>query len=673
MNFFVIFLALFIAIANGCASNDSSGARSNKQGNQSTGESTDSGDLADEGDDLEDDDLAMGTGSDKEDAIVADEGSSEREDQESPAGTQAESVVGEQETTNGVTDTSDLTNQLTDLQYLNKSGEIIIKTQRQASYQIRRVDERSQLIIELANTKVPDRLKRPYITKQFGGSLEGITAYQSMGSSSGRVVLQMVPGAGEPVISQESNVLRVSLTGVASQASTGSSVESQEGESPSAKSVTDEDSREPLAPKTLDEFLAGQSRFYGKKISIQFKDAEIADVITFIAEQSGANLLLSEEIKGKINLKLREIPWDQALVVVMRSKGLGYVRQGNIIRIATLETIRKETDEAQKLVDSQRKLEKLMVKIVPLNYTPVADMKKQVEPLLTERGKVTEDTRSASLVIKDISDSIERAVRLIKYLDTPPAQVLIEAKIVEAQETFMNQVGIRWDNSGFKIDLKGGNSAIQSSLSVGSAKVTGEGGLDFSLNVGTLDIFGDFAARLALLENLGQVKLISSPRVVVLNNEKAQIGQTTEMPIIQQTRSSSGDNSITKTVSFKSYKLNLEVTPQITPDGGVMLLVDILREFVGSVADEETQARPLNSRQAHTRALVKDAQTAVLGGIYQSDITTSESRIPWISKIPILGRIFRSNSEQRNKNELLIFITPKILNQDKAFLKTETF
>ncbi len=576
------------------------------------------------------------------------------------------------QTKSGISTPSVLDRQVVDLQYQSKvgSGTVVIRTDREVKYTTRRVPERKQFIVELEATSVPQKFQRPYITKEFGGKIDGIRAYQSLESKGAKVVLQVQPGI-EPKVRQEGTTIYVSatgdLTGIGIQSQSlaqgGGGASDINGASGAARV------EEPFAPRTLDEFLTSQTRFYGKKISIQVKEVEIADVVNMIAEQSGANIVLADEIKGTITLKLRDIPWDQALVVVMRSKNLGYVRQGSVIRIAPLEAIRRETEEAQRIVDSQEKLEKLVVKIIPISYTQVKDMATQVQPLLTTgRGTVSADARSASLIVKDTAETIERVTKLIKYLDTPPAQVLIEGKVVEAQENFKKSVGIQWSNSGFQVDM-GNSAAFTSSLNVGPAVKSD--GLDLFLNVGTLDVIGDLSARLALSETEGNVKLISSPRVVALNNEKATISQSTEIPLYQYQTDSGG--TTTKSVAFKTAKLQLEVTPQITPDGGVMMDIDVVREFLGEIQDKDTQARPMNSRQAKTKVLVKDAQTAVIGGIYQSDVTTSETGVPWLSKIPIIGRIFRVDEDTNNKNELLIFLTPRILNQDKAFLKSETF
>jgi len=400
-----------------------------------------------------------------------------------------------------------------------------------------------------------------------------------------------------------------------------------------------------LNSKTLDEFLMGDTKFYGKKISIEILDGSIRDVINFISEESGVNLVLSDEITGKISVKLRQIPWDQALVVIMQTKQLGYIRQGNILRISTLASIRAETDSAKQLLDAQKQLEPLKVKVFPISYAKAKDLEPQATGFLSTRGRAKADDRTNNLVVTDIAENVAKIEKLITRLDTQTPQVYIEGKIIESKTSAAREIGINWtDNSGGSIGMN---------LATGNVVNTGNIALQ---------------AKLALLESDDKVKVLSSPRIVTLDNQTANIEQSTQFPTYIITVDDE-TNEKTTTVEYKTVKLSLNVTPQITADGGVILKTEILREFAGAVDTRagDTGARALNSRSAKSTILVDNGNTAVLGGIYSTDNTEGNAGIPLLRKIPIIGWLFGQDKMTYDKNELLIFLTPRVINKDKAF------
>ncbi len=414
--------------------------------------------------------------------------------------------------------------------------------------------------------------------------------------------------------------------------------------------------------------MTGNQNFFGRNISLQVKDADVRDVVNFLAEESGANIVMSDDVTGKISLKLRRIPWDQALVTVMRTKSLGYVRQGNVLRISTLKALQAETEATNKIIEAQKAIVPSIVQVIPVSYADLEELSRSVVPFLSKDGRLVFDKRTSTIVVTDKQETVERVQKLVKTLDIPPAQVSIESKIVEAVEEFDNFIGVNWSFSGAPVLLSstgGADSApINMNLGVNSATLTrgftGASPFNANLNIGTLDIFGDLNAALTLAERDSLAKVISSPRISAMNREKSTIKQESENVTIINTRSEQ-TGIITKSEKRTPFSLELSVTPQITADGGVIMDLDVKREFLGPLLDAETGARAINKRSAKTKVLVRNGQTTVIGGIYTSDETEASNGIPGLKNLPIIGWLFKSKSFQRSKNELLIFLTPRIL------------
>lgn len=575
---------------------------------------------------------------------------------------------------------------VTNIDFLSNQsgGSIAIKTSAPAQFKTRYNDKTNQFVVELQNTSISSAMKRPYIMKDFETSFGAINAYQTPGSMVARVVIQM-KGPGEPVAQQEGNTLLV-LPG--DSTSVGNMAQSNSGSGSSKK----DDSWEPtdggqtgrsegaLSARTLDEFLTGSGRFYGKPLSIQTNDADIRDVIGFIAEESGVNLVIGDDVDGKVSLKLRQVPWDQALVIVMKAKGLGYVRQGSVIRITKLTTLQTEATIAKSIVDAQKTLSPLKVRVMPISYAVVADLEKQILPFLTEgRGKVISDGRTSSLIVTDTVEILEKVDRLVKELDIPPAQVMIEGKVVEATEAFNRTLGVNWGWTGAATQLSPNGGLNGSPLNLNLAgrstslapdQVAAANGF-LNLRIGAFDFFGDLSAQLSLAQAESLVRIISSPRIVAMNKQPAEISQEGEVITIRSTTVAGSSNTQSE-AQRTPVKLRLTVTPQVTNEGSVLLDVDVLRQFAGPQADADTKARPINSRAAKTKVLVPNGQTAVIGGIYQNDEQMFEGGIPGLKDIPIFGWLFKSKTESREKNELIIFLTPRILNaKDQAVTTTQ--
>lgn len=556
---------------------------------------------------------------------------------------------------------------ITDLKFKanETGGTVIVQGDQPLTYTTRLNPDLRQFIIEVENANLPDRLKRSLNTRDIKGSIGAIDAYQNPGSNTARFVIQLREGVTEPTVQLEGSSLLV----VANSVSTPASSDGKPSEMPGVEGLTaaeGEDSKI-LPSQNLQEFLAGNTKFYGKKISIETTDAmDVRDALNFITEESGVNMVIAEEVKGSVNLRLRQVPWDQALVVIMKMKKLGYTRQGNVLRIAPIQDLKGEEDEATRLAKERKGVEPLNVRMFPISYAKVEDLEKKIKDFLGDRGKVVGDSRTNSLVVTDIQENLDRAAKLIASLDTQPPQVLIESKIVEALERFTRNIGVNWGASGAALKLGNGARGPVNMTPSFSVNPTGNiSFMNFNLNVGTLDVFGTLQGLLALSESEELVKVISSPRIMTMTNERADIKQSTEVPIRTVTQSLTGPP--TETFTFKTLELSLGVNPQVTADGSVIMKVQVKRQFKGADVSSAGQgAFAVNSREADTKVLVKNGQTAVIGGIYQSDAADGEVGAPWLREVPILGYLFKQKNVSKEKSELLVFLTPRIINPPEA-------
>lgn len=592
--------------------------------------------------------------------------------------------------------------QITNIRYKanDNGGTLVIDGNQPLQYQTRLNSETNQFVVEVENAVLPEKLKRPLNTKDMSGGIGGIDAYQNKGSTTARIVVQLRAGVPEPIIQPEGNSLLVVQTGKTpsenTQQASSPDIAVPNNESSKSKDVAVLDKTSStnesgvsgsstemaasaekveggiLSSASLSEYLTGNTQFYGKPMSLEVSEMDIREVFKLIAEESGVNMILSEEVKGTITLKLKDVPWDQIFVILMKTKKLGYTRSGSIIRVTSMKEIKEEEQEALSMLAARKQQANLKVKVIPISYADIKKISDDVSKFLSDRGKVVGDQRTSSIIVTDHDENIDRAERLIKALDVPPPQVLIEGKIVEATDQFQRQIGVNWSGTGQEMKLGDSNSKLKGKTSFDIAPTTSSptaaaAQLNFSL--GTLDVLGDIEATLSLFEYQSQVKVLSSPRIVTLHNEKAEINQTISIPLLKESTSNGTSN---RSVDFKDVSLKLAVTPQITNDASVILDVQVSRSFLGATADQATQAKPVNTRSATTKVMVRNAQTAVIGGVYQSDQTMGETKVPWIGDIPLLGWLFKNRSTDNNKNELLIFLTPRILGQaDSQVVPTE--
>jgi type IV pilus assembly protein PilQ len=436
----------------------------------------------------------------------------------------------------------------------------------------------------------------------------------------------------------------------------------------------------------------------GEKLSLNFQSIEVRSLLQVIADFTNFNVITSDSVTGTVTLRLQDVPWDQALDIILQSKGLGMRKTGNVLWIAPKDEINAKEKIDLESAAALQNLEPLRTQSFQMNYTKAAEVAAQLTAtgggtgvgasssrLLSPRGSVISEARTNQLFVTDIPSKLEQVQQLMAKLDIPVRQVLIEARIVEASDTFGKSLGVKLGGSDLRAQQGGdggyslgGDNRVAFGTSYGNAVASSGAGGTVDLTSGfvnlpaigqggyspatfALSIFSSAANRflnleLSALEADGKGKVVSSPRVVTADQIKALIEQGTELPY--QVASSSGATSI----AFRKANLKLEVTPQITPEGNVILSLDINKDTVG----QSTAAGfAINTKHIQTQVLVENGGTVVIGGIFEMTETDSETKVPVLGDLPGVGNLFKSRSRVANKQEMLVFITPKVI-ADKA-------
>ena len=431
------------------------------------------------------------------------------------------------------------------------------------------------------------------------------------------------------------------------------------------------------------------SRYSGRRIDLDFKDADIHNILRLLSEVGNVNVVTADDVSGTVTIKMRAVPWDQALDVILTSKGLGMVRRGNLIRVAPQTVLEKERELAIAREKQRLALAPLETRLVPVSYAGATTLQPRVNELLSERGKVAVDERTNILVVRDIPENLDNIEELVRSLDTQTPQVLIEARIVEAGTSFTSAFGIQWGGDVimssatgnptglvFPHDMTIAGGATDTQTPVGglspfgtaanpnfvvnmpAAIGTGRGGA-IGISMGSIGGNVNFALRLSAFETTGTVRIVSAPRVLTLDNHAAMISQGTSIPYSQV-----GAQGVQTT--FREALLSLDVTPHVTNDGAVSMDVKINRNEPDFNQRSARGDPTILKRQAQTTLLVQDGHTAVIGGIYTRNSGSGFDQVPFLGDIPILGALFHFNSKRDARSELLIFLTPRIVNRGEA-------
>jgi type IV pilus assembly protein PilQ len=590
-----------------------------------------------------------------------------------------------------------------DLEDLPDASNVVITTAGDPTYQVSKKAGGVTLVFKGAAAE--KGLLRPIDARKFDIPVKAIAP--SGGKNGVTVAVAFAPGSPYTVEKRDGSVV-VTFPKGAAEGKTDLVARAVPGNAPSmAKAGAEPEPVDAKAePASLEGsqtwgFLTGSSdvgrKYHGQRISMDFKDADLTNVFRIIAEVSNLNIITSDDVKGKVSLRLVNVPWDQALDIVLRSKSLGAAQEGNVLRIAPLASLRKEEQDrfdAQKQIDQSRQeglnraaefitMQQAVFDTIPVSYSKASELLAKIKPLGSKFGRLDSDDRTNVLIIRDLPKHIAEMKALVATLDTATPQVLIEARIVEVDTTFSRELGVQWggayrgtsgnskygvtgvtDSTGASVPGAPINAATTNPFTAINPVPTYAVNLPAAVGLGSGGgiAFGILKDNLRLdlslsaLESSGKGKIISSPKIVTTDNKEATIEQGTQIPY--STVSASGTN-----VQFIDATLSLKVTPHITPDGRVSMKVDVKNDSQGDVAPG-SNTPSINKKKATTDVLINDGETTVIGGILQITRNESRSGLPWLSKIPVLGYLFRKDTTSTQNRELLIFITPKILKQE---------
>jgi type IV pilus assembly protein PilQ len=584
-----------------------------------------------------------------------------------------------------------------------------------------RVSERSTkdaLVLELSGARVPRALERTVPVHTFGGAVRSVSTRAKQGASDVvTVTVAREPGTSH-LVTREGDAIVVLLASEGlSPSETGRGLDG--GAARRTKVLTREDAPEmPRIEQTLestverttesdqaDAALPGMAaqatatpaagadnapRGGGRRIDLDLKDADIHDVLRLLADVGRVNVITGDNVNGSVTIRMRNVPWDQALETVLQAKGLGMVRKGNLIRVAPLADLNKERELALARAKSEFELAPLETRLVPVSYATAADMMSRAKDLLSPRGTIAVDERTNVLITRDITGNLNQVEELVRALDTQTPQVLIEARIVEAQSQFARDFGIQWGGGADINPANGVDTGLAFPHSIGvfgaadDAQAPSDGlspdqntvtSPNFAVNLptpagggaggaigmtfGSINNLFNLSVRLAAAESSGTVRIISSPRVLTLDNKRATISAGTSIPFSQV--SAQGVQTV-----FQEALLQLSVLPHVTADGSVSLRVQMSRDEP-DFGNRAARGDPsILRRQLTTELLVQDGHTAVIGGIYTRNASRSVAQVPVLGDIPILGVLFQRRGTSDRRTELVVFITPRIVNRAEA-------
>ena len=502
----------------------------------------------------------------------------------------------------------------------------------------------SKIVIRTLGNKVPTHLARRLNVNDFATPVSTVDAQNDGGN--GVITIQSA-GNFEYMAYQTDNKLTVSL-----------------------KRPED---KNPLRPKA-------SNNYTGKKISLDFQDIEVRRVLQLLADFTEINMVAADSVQGNITLRLKDVPWDQALDIVLKTKNLDKRRSGNVIWIAPVAELIKAEEEEAKAIAQSVKLAPIQTEYLKLSYAKSSEVLKlledsrdvkvsesnrtadtkslALESLLSSRGSAVADTRTNTLIINDTAQNIDKIRKMIDLLDVAIKQVMVEARIVTAQTDFSRELGINWGLTRHNPSLSAG--ANGSNVWGGEFSPKFDLGVDLgtatagTFNFGLLKI-SDFMLDLQLtaLQSDGHGEVLSAPKILTGDKQKAHILRGVEIPY----QTYSAEEGIK--IEFKSANLKLEVTPSITPDGNVQMELKIEKDTIG----EYTTAGPsINTNELQTNVLVSDGETIVLGGIFDDFKSNSYKKVPFLGDLPMVGNLFKNNSKIKTQTELLIFVTPRIVN-----------
>ncbi len=571
---------------------------------------------------------------------------------------------------------------------------------------------RTRLVLE--GVELPAPLARVLDVAAYGGPVASVATYPSAARADEVVVDVEHVEEARAIVAREGGALVLSFATAAAQAWADTGVGADGGPTRRARTVTVEDAVgglpevhggfAPVAAVAEDApppdhasgftpAVLGQARaerFTGRRIDLDLKDADIHNVLRLLADVGRVNIITADNVRGTVTIRMRNVPWDQALDVVLQSKKLGMVRQGNLIRVAPLDDLQKEREQELARRKQQIALEPLETRLIPVSYGDAADIQPRAKELLSSRGSIAVDARTNVLIVRDIAGNLNQIEELTRALDTQTPQVLVEARIIEATSRYFRDLGIQWGGDisfssatgnptglafPHTLGIAGGASDGQTptaglspfsnsipnpnfAVNLPAPAGTGQGGA-IGFAMGSVDNTINMNLRLTAAEATGMLRILSSPRILTLDNQQARISQGTMIPFSQV--SAQGVQTV-----FQEAKLQLLVKPHVTADGSVLLNVKVNRDEPDF---NQTSARgdpTILKREAETTLLIADGHTAVIGGIYTRSTGRNVDQVPFFGDLPILGLLFQHRRGTDQRGELVIFITPRIVNRAES-------
>ncbi len=556
-------------------------------------------------------------------------------------------------------------------------SKLIIETDREDVFAERfHVSEDKQIILDLKNVKVSPKYLRGIDTSEFPGSTVFISGYKKPGTTNDiRFAIQLrdnvrsvLEPKGKTIVLNIENRFGV-FTANKIRSSENTSLRSDDKvEDAVGLNIPKSNSIEDILQNLT---MSGPKKYIGKRISINVRDIPVPDLLNMIADTSGFNIIIDQAVNAAppLTLTLTNVPWDQALDTVMSLSKLIAQKSSNILVVKTLAVATKEREEELAAAKLKEGLEPLVTRVFLINYAALADIEKIIKDYITkERGAIQLDERTNSLIVKDTIESIERIKKIIETLDTQTPQILIEAKIVEANESYSKRIGLtRGVSFGYDpVRLTDAAEPLGPGFSFSSAPNSGSP-TALGMTIGIYKRLLNLDVNLQLMESESKGRIISTPRVVTQNKKKATITSSEQTSFRVQTLTATGTPGAI-TFNNISADLNLTVTPQVTNDGAISMAITLTKSAFGTRPTGDAPPN-ITRRNVDTNVLVDNGSTVVIGGLYSTSTLETRSGIPFLKDLPLIGWLFSTpHAPDTSKNELIIFMTPRIMNQDEAGL-----
>jgi type IV pilus assembly protein PilQ len=554
-------------------------------------------------------------------------------------------------------------------------SKLIIETDKNDVFAERfHVSEDKQIILDLKNVKVSPKLLRGIDTSEFPGSTVFISGYKKPGTKNDvRFAIQLRDNV-RSILENKGNSLVLNIEnrfGVFSQAKIRNSETSS---APVTQTVEDVVGLNVPKSNSIEDILAnltlsGPKKYIGKRISINVREIPVPDLLNMIADTSGFNIIIDQAVASAppLTLTLTNVPWDQALDTVMNLSKLVAQKNSNILVVKTLGVATKEKEEELKAMALKEGLEPLVTRVFLINYATLTEIEKIIKDYITkERGAIQLDERTNSLIVKDTVESIERIKKIIETLDTQTPQILIEAKVVEAIESYSKRIGLSKGLSFGYDPVKTIGAPIGPGFAFSTAP-TAESPTAAGMTIGIYRRLLNLDLNLQLMESESKGRIISTPKVVTQNKKPATI-TSSEQTSFRVQQIATGNVPAATTFQQVSADLTLTVTPQVTNDGAISMQIALNKSAFGTRPTSDAPPN-MTRRNISTNVLVENGSTVVIGGLYQTSTLETFSGVPYLKDLPIVGWLFRTpHAPDTSKNELIIFMTPRIMNQDEAGL-----